>query len=197
MSRLVSAFKTFGQRLSSISLPPLPEKLRGGSIERGMEYLKNVVNDYKQVMIDTKDECRHRPLKASVYVSLMSAFGYCMATNPNEKDLTQQLVECHNLLSAVPKSITNTNSCDFVLYLNQLVNEKLLIHQSFGFFSVLYLSDYPEDCCLYENQCPYLRSTIKSYIFDRIVDIGLIGKYRLLDTKMIDYDINPLEWQTS
>src|ERR1700690_3782746 len=99
MNRLVIGLNGLRGRLSSASLPALPERLRGGSIERSVEYLKNVKNDYKQVFVDTTHECRDRPLKACIYGSIVSFLGYCLATNPDERDLRQQLLDCQNLLS--------------------------------------------------------------------------------------------------
>ena len=189
--RFVNSIRGFSHRLSSVSLP---ERLRGGSIERAVEYLKQVAIDYKQVFIDTTKQCRDRPLKATFYGSLLASVVYCMATNPDEHDLEQQLLESHNNLSSVPQSIQNTDSCDYVLKLNELKNQKLLNYQSLGLFSVLYLSDWPKSCCLYVNQCQYIRPKLSSYL-DRIVDIGFVNKFRLLDTKMIDYDVNHNEWQ--
>ena len=189
--RFVYSMRAFGHRLSSISLP---ERLRGGSIERSVEYLKQVAIDYKQVFVDTYKESRDRPLKASVYGSLLAFVGYCMATNPDEHDLEEQLLESQNNLSSVPQSIQNKNSCDYVLTLNELKNQRILNYQSLGLFSVLYLSDWPKNCCLYVNQCQYLKPKFSSY-FDRIVDIGFVNKFRLLDTKMTDYDVNDNEWQ--
>ena len=189
--RLVTSIRGFGRRLSEISLP---DKLRGGSIERSVEYLKQVAIDYKQVVIDTVQECRNRPLKASAYGSLLGFVGYCMATNPNEHDLREQLLESQNNLSSVPPTLQNRNSCEYVLTLSELKNQKLLNYQSFGLFSVLYLTDWPKECCLYLNQCQYLRPKFISYV-DRIVDIGFVNKFRLLDTRMTDYDVNDNEWQ--
>ena len=191
--RLVNGIKTFGQRLSSITLP---ERLRGGSIEKGVEYLKQVIIDYKQVFIDTRQECRDRPLKASVYGSAIALVVYCMATNPDERDFRQQLIESQNNLSSVPKPLQNRNSSDFVLSMTELKNQKLLNYQSLGLFSVLYLSDWPKRCDLFVNHCQYISPKISSYFFDRIIDIGFVNKFRLLDINMTDYDVNDNEWQT-
>jgi len=191
MSRLISGIKSAQNRLSSLSLP---SRYRGGRIERSVDYLQLVYNDYKQVLIDTRNEARDRPLKASIIGSFLSLMAYCALKNPNEDDFRQQLIDSQNNLSTVPKSITRRTSCDHVLELSQLCNEKLVRYQSFGFFSILYLIDCSPNCCLFSNQCQYLKPKLKSYFFDRFIDIGFVGKFRFLDYYMIDYDINQNEW---
>ena len=194
MSALLKRFKTLTNRLSSISLP---KRLRGGSIERSLDYLKQVKDDYKQVLIDTRNECRDRPLKASAYGSVLAFVGYCMATNPDENDFRHQLIESHNNLCSVPKNLQNPTSCDFLLTISDLQNQKVLNYQSLGLFSVIYVTDWPKHCALFQNNCKYLKPKISSYFYDRILDIGFIKKFRILDNKMIDYDVNDQLFHTN
>jgi hypothetical protein len=191
MSRLLNNLKSVRNLRPSLSLP---DRYRGGRIERTVDYLKLVFNDYKQVLTDVRNDARDRPLKASIIGSVIGLLGYCVARNPDECDLRQQLIDSQNNLSTVPKSIINRSSCDHVLELSQLLNEKLVSYQSLGLFSVIYLRDCSPNCCLFYNQCQYLRPKLKSYLWERILDIGFVGKFRVLDNKMIDYDINYNEW---
>jgi hypothetical protein len=191
MSRLLNNLKSVRNLRPSLSLA---DRYRGGRIERAVDYLKLVFNDYKQVLTDARNDARDRPLRASIIGSIIGLLGYCVARNPDEWDFRQQLIESQNNLSTVPKSTINRSSCDHVLELSQLLNEKLVSYQSLGLFSVLYLRDFSPNCCLFYNQCQYLRPKLYTYLWQRILDIGFVGKFRVLDNKMIDYDINYNEW---
>lgn len=187
MTHLASNLKSLFFRITSARLP---KRLRGGTIERSIDYLIQVKNDYKQVLIDTLTECKDRPIKASAYGTGLALIGYCLATNPDERDFEQQLSESQNNLASVPKNLQNPSSCDFVLTLNDLNNQKVLNYQSLGLFSVMYVTDWPKHCALFPNHCNYLKPRVKSYFYDRIIDIGFVHKFRILDNKMVDYDVN-------
>jgi len=172
----------------------LPQRFKGGRIEKFTDYMKIVINDYKQVGIDVIQDARDKPFKACVIGSIGCFFIYLLKTNPNENDFIHQLTSSHNNLSEISETIRNDSSYDHVMHLSQLVNEGVLRRFSIGFMSFLYFADYNTNCALYEAQCKYVRPKLISYPTERMVDVGIAGKWMILDRKMIDYDINEDEW---
>lgn len=177
--------------VSKLPQPKLPDRLKGGLIEGGVKYLGNVAHDYKSVYLDTRQDMRNRPLRATVIGGVLLTLGYLMRTNPGEEEFIGQLVTSNNALARVPENLRNPDAYEQVYEVAKLRDEKLLRHQSLGFFSLIYREDNPPETSNFSAQCKYLRPSFKSYLTERIVDVGILNEYRLLKHKMIDYDISP------
>ncbi|XP_075589600.1 uncharacterized protein LOC124496283 [Dermatophagoides farinae] len=145
----------------------LPERLKGGIIENSINYLRNVGNDYKNVYLETIQDIRKRPLKASIIGAILISGGYCIQHNPSFDDFQTQLIDSNNRLSRVPQSIRNQTSCQYVHRLFRMNDKQLLRHQSFEW-----------------------RTTLSQ----RIIDIGFIDRFHFLYHKMNDYDVNHKEF---
>ncbi|KAH7640770.1 hypothetical protein HUG17_8239 [Dermatophagoides farinae] len=172
----------------------LPERLKGGIIENSINYLRNVGNDYKNVYLETIQDIRKRPLKASIIGAILISGGYCIQHNPSFDDFQTQLIDSNNRLSRVPQSIRNQTSCQYVHRLFRMNDKQLLRHQSFGLFSIIYISNHSSGNSLFQYQCKYLKPEWRTTISQRIIDIGFIDRFHFLYHKMNDYDVNHKEF---
>lgn len=160
-----------------------------------VNYLRHVKNDYKSVAIDTRNDIRARPFRATLIGSCLVAAAYCARRNPTRDDFVDQLIDSNNRLSRVTSTTLNANSYEHIHSLFTLHNQKLLRYQSLGLFSVIYRADETEGVDLFEANCKYLRPTFRSYFTSRIVDIGFLGQFQRMRRQMIDYDVNEAEWK--
>lgn len=182
------------KRLFNSSLPTFPEKLRGGSIEKAVDYLKLVYSDYRTVFFDVLKESREKPLKACLYGGSILTSYYLWRTNPDFNDFEQQLINAHNDLVITPESIRNENSYQYISYLQNLQKQKILRRFNCVLISVIYHADFSPECALYEKTCDYLKPSYIQWFRERIIDVGFAGSYKIIAKKMIDYDINENEW---
>lgn len=166
----------------------------GRLFKRSYDYGALVYNDYQGVLVEAAKDCRNRPLKASVYFSGLGFLFYAYKTNPDENSFRQQLVQSITEMGLVHPDVRNPASYDHVCHLNQLDSERVLKPLSLCFFSVIFRQDYDPKCGLYNARCGYLSPTYISYLTERVVDIGVLGHWRILRHKLADYDVNPSEW---
>ncbi|OTF79340.1 hypothetical protein BLA29_005466 [Euroglyphus maynei] len=139
----------------------LPERLKGGIIENSINYLRNVGNDYKNVYLETLQDIRKRPLKATIIGSILLSGGYCIVHNPTFDDFQMQLIDSNNCISRVPQSICNQKSRQYVHHLFCMNNKQILRYQSFEW---------------------------RTFFTERIIDVGFLGRFHYLEHKMKDYD---------
>lgn len=144
--------------------------------------------------IDVRNDIKTHPLKASLYGLGITTLCYFSYKNPSEEQFHHQLVENMDELLTVGPSIRNPKTNEHFQMLLQQKNCNLLKRFSFGIFSVMWTDNFGNEVDLYEAHCKYLKVGWLDWK-DRIVDVGILGRWRNLDKMMIDYDINSSEWE--
>lgn len=158
------------------------------------DYFKLIYEDYKGSLMEVKDGIINKPGKTALLSAVLGGAIYLVESNPNERCFFDQVITSQNDLIEVGDQVRNQSSLDHVLFLNQCLKERTLSRLNLGFLSLLVQLDLDPQCALYVNQCKYLKPSYKSYVTERLVDVGIAGKWRLLDHKMLNYDVNPDEW---
>lgn len=178
-------------RLSNIQLP---QRLRGGMIEKGLTYWKNIFIDYKMVFEETIQDMRNRPVRASIIGAILVSMGYAAKHNPKESDYVDQLIETNNKLARVPEVLRRKPAYEYIDGVLDLYDKGFLRHQSLGLFSVIYVANYNRGNELFQAQCDYLKPSWRSYITERIVDVGFLDQFHWMQRQMVDYDISETEY---
>lgn len=155
---------------------------------------RGLVSDYKEACREIVVGSWERPVKASVYATLLGGSWACFYTKPDHSSFEATLLECSNMLGLLSPWIRNGTSNGHVQSLVKLHNEGRLHHTSLGVLSLVYHSDYDSDTTLYEAQCSNL-STPWRELPQRILDVGFVGRWWVLDSKMKDYDVNEDEFK--
>ncbi|XP_071526402.1 mitochondrial import inner membrane translocase subunit Tim29 [Panulirus ornatus] len=186
------------RRMSSLSIKKswkvrLPQKWKGGFLEKWGDYWVSVAQDYKEVAQDIVTDCRRRPLKAGLYTSLIAGFIYAFKTNPDEKDFQDSVVKYINESAILSEKIRNQEVNAHFNYLVDCYNHGLLRRLSLGFCSFLWVDNYSKVCGLFKCQCEYLKPQYITF-HERIMDVGFLGRWWIIDKKMEEFDINPQEW---
>jgi len=159
-------------------------------------YFKNIYKDYETVGLETLTDMRKHKLRSTVYLSALGGSLYLMSTNPSEQAFYTQLTENTNDLLMVGDPIRNIHSDTTMQSLTRYLNQRRLRRFTFGVCSVMWIDNYDPCVDLYEAQCKHLKVGWLEWK-DKIVDVGVAGRWRGLDRAMIDYDINMEEWRTT
>ncbi|XP_034047234.1 mitochondrial import inner membrane translocase subunit Tim29, partial [Thalassophryne amazonica] len=154
----------------------------------------SLLSDYREACKEIVFGAWERPVKASVYVVLLGGAWACFHTKPDHFSFEADLLERSNQLALLSPWIRSATSDGHVQKLIKLQNEGRLHHASLGVVSLIYYTDYDPDTKLYEAQCSYLAVPWRE-LPQRILDMGFVGRWLSLDSKMKDYDINEEEFK--
>ncbi|XP_022071086.2 mitochondrial import inner membrane translocase subunit Tim29 [Acanthochromis polyacanthus] len=157
-------------------------------------WCRSLVSDYKEAGREMVVGAWERPLKASVYGTLLGGAYACFYTKPDRTSFEADLLERSNQLGLLSPWIRSGTSDGHVQNLVKLRNEGRLRHASLGLLSLMYRSDYDPDVTLYEAQCSNLSVPWRE-LPQRVLDVGFAGRWWILDSKMKDYDVNEAEFK--
>jgi len=157
------------------------------------QYFGNIYNDYRTVAVEATQDAKQHPFKTSAYFASLSVAAYFIKTNPTKQQFESQVTECSNDIAVVGEPIRNPDSDKHIQHLTCCANAGLLRRTTFGLFSVMWTDNYDSSVDVYEARCKLLKVSWAQWP-ERIVDIGILGRWRWLEQAMIDYDINPAEW---
>ena len=175
----------------------LPEKLKGGRIERYVNYWKGVKTDYKEAIKELGQSCRERPIKASIIGATCLSALYANRHNPDEKSFNDLLVNINNDLTMVSDLCRNNSSTQHQFEVVRAQNAGTLRYWNLGLFSIIWKDNYNSDFGHVKARCKYLTVGYTDILFkerERIVDIGFLGNWWYTNKAMEEYDINQDEW---
>ncbi|KAM4531312.1 mitochondrial import inner membrane translocase subunit Tim29 [Odontesthes bonariensis] len=157
-------------------------------------WCRSMFSDYKEACREIVVGAWERPLKTSVYATLLGGAWACFYTKPDQSSFEAVLLERSNQLGLLSPWIRSATSDGHVQSLVKLRNESRLRYISLGLLSLIYHADYDPDTMLYEAQCSNLSVPWRD-LPQRVLDIGFSGRWWILDSKMKDYDINEEEFK--
>ncbi|KAI4497006.1 hypothetical protein M0802_007954 [Mischocyttarus mexicanus] len=173
----------------------MPKRFKGTMVERWGNYWKNLFIDYKEAITNAANDCRERPIRATIYTTVLASAYYLCKHNPDEESFRNDILLNATMLVLVGENVRNEKSVEHIELLERYYNEGIIRRLSFGIFSVIWLDDYHHDCYLYKTVCPYLGVHYLKFL-ERIIDIGFLDSWWILERKMINYDINDNEFDT-
>ncbi|CAL8110630.1 unnamed protein product [Orchesella dallaii] len=157
-------------------------------------FWKNLYVDYKEVAVDTYKDAQAKPIKATFYLSMAGGIIYMQFTNPKQFQYVSELTKYDTEVSILSPDIRNPYAERYCHDLLKLRMKGELRFQSFELFSIVWKHDADKHMGLYEAKCNYLKP-LWSEVKNRFVDIGIFGKFWMLERNMLDYDVNPYEWE--
>lgn len=171
----------------------LPEKFKGTIIERGVKYFEGLLHDYKEVLKFIVQETHEKPLKTSPYYGSIAFFIYSLYNNPTELEYRDRVIHYQNLFGMVGKPVRNPGADVYLKTVENWHNFGLMRRLSLGVFSIMWIDNYDPALGLYKAQCNYIKPKYLTF-HERIIDIGFLNRFWILEQKMKDYDVNPNEW---
>ncbi|XP_076634611.1 mitochondrial import inner membrane translocase subunit Tim29 [Colletes latitarsis] len=170
-----------------------PEKLKGTFLERWGKYWKNVYIDYKSVAEGVAQDCKERPIRASTYAFITALCVYMNKYKPDECSFREHLLQYTMKVMQVGESVRNPISEHHVKWLGQCYSEGIVRQLNLGLITIIWLDNYDKACTLYKAICPHLKPRYLTF-HQRVVDVGCLDKWWVLESKMKDYDINDVEF---
>lgn len=128
-----------------------------------------------------------------VCIIVLGGCFYSSRHNPDETMFREQLIQSSIKLIQVGEPIRNPVSVQHIKWLEQCYNEGLIRRINLGILSLIWLDNYDRDCFLYKAVCSYLKPRYITF-HERIVDVGFLERWWLLERKMKDYDVNEAEF---
>lgn len=156
-------------------------------------FLRHLVNDYKTVALETVQDCKDRPFKAAFYAS--SILGLCglLKTNPDWKDYEASLVAASGEISLVPEYKRNPESEHYVKHISYWLRTGRLTRRNLFLFSVIERNSYGENVDLFAANCSHLTPWYEWP--KRVVDVGVWGRWMILEKEIEDFDVHPENWR--
>ncbi|KAK0076426.1 hypothetical protein PV325_005391 [Microctonus aethiopoides] len=187
------------ERLSSIIVfsekiknSKISARVKGSFLGNWGKYWKNIYLDYKDVVVDTTKACKERPIRALTYFSILGISYYIHQHNPDELSFREALLQYEMKLMFVGENVRNPVSTNHILFLDDCLNRNIIRRMNLGLLSLVWLDNYHEKCAHYKATCAYLKPRYMNF-HKRIIDIGFLDKWWILESKMKDYDINDNE----
>ena len=174
------------------ALFPQFESLKQGRLAK-VYYL---VRDYKAVGASAIKYARERPIKVMLQLSTLGLGSYSYTKNPNLQSYEDSLKASAHQLLQVSSLIRNKKSESYVNELMECLDQCRLTRRSFGIFSVLLKNEFSQEYDSVNKNCYYVQPRWLN-IYDRIVDIGFLDRWFLLEKAMEDYDVNDEEFVNS
>ncbi|XP_014213601.1 mitochondrial import inner membrane translocase subunit Tim29 [Copidosoma floridanum] len=163
------------------------------------KFLKNWINlysDYKEVVVEVIENCRIYPMRTTAHVSVVGLVCYCLVSNPDEVIFRDQLISNTLKLVLISEEVRNPISASYLKWLQQNLNEGLIKRLNLGIISFLWLDNYDSKCVAYKATCQYLKPEYSTWN-RRVIDVGFLNNWWILNNSMKDYDINYQFLQTN
>ncbi len=163
--------------------------LKSQQVESWGQPLRVIFLDYLEVGRDVAAGARRRPLKALFYGFLAGLIGASWRRTPDLASFENNVLEYSNELSMCSKPLRNPHAQSYIERLISLKSESHLRYTSLGVCSVVTRRVSVPECCNYHEVCPHLRPRWWTG-YNRVVDVGVWGRWLLLERNMLDFDIN-------
>lgn len=172
----------------------LPGKYKGTFIEKWANYWKNLCMDYKEVVTETAQSAWQKPIKATFICSGLGFIAFCAHKNPDEWTFRDKFLFYSNEMTLIGESVCNPQAVSHLKFLEMSYNMGVIRTLSLGIINFIWISDYDKSSGLYQAHCDYLEPKFLNF-HERIVDIGFLGEWWILQRTMKDFDVNPLEFE--
>ena len=158
-------------------------------IQQWGQPFRNILLDYYEVSKDMVNNIRTHRVRSVLGFLCFGTIVYSSRQVPNECSYYGELLDWSNELSLVSEVEQNKVSKSHINRTLDLYANKRLHYVHLGLVAiVMELPTYPE-CKNYHYTCAYLQPRWWMF-YNRIIDIGMYGKWLVIQRKMIDYDIN-------
>ncbi|XP_049872180.1 mitochondrial import inner membrane translocase subunit Tim29 [Pectinophora gossypiella] len=166
-----------------------PARLKGTIVEKWADYWKNLFIDYKQMLIDLRNDIQDEPKKAFKWTVGLGMLYLLGKNNPDELDFKDNLKRIGNDIVMVSEPCQNPKSIEHLRFLETCYNAGVIHYSNLGIASIMYTSELNDSCDLYKSQCKYLQPSYFSFP-SRIVDVGFMGRWWNIYIKTSNYDVN-------
>jgi hypothetical protein len=162
----------------------------GQGLNRWRIGLKNVANDYLMVGKDIIKYSKKKPIRFTVLSLATGTSVWLYMTNPNIDSYITEVIGYSNEISQCSSLTRNPTALSYVETIILDHSQQSLMSINCGIFSLIVKRAFYKECFNYREVCPHLKPRGITSFRNRVVDIGIMKKWLLLERNMIDFDIN-------
>ncbi|XP_042549516.1 mitochondrial import inner membrane translocase subunit Tim29 [Dipodomys spectabilis] len=156
-------------------------------------WARALLRDYTEACRDAAAAARARPGCAALYAGLLGGAATCCALAPGEEAFEEALLDASGSLLLLAPATRNRDAETFVQRLLWLRGRGRLRHVNLGLCSLVYEAPFDAQASLYQARCRYLQPRWVDFP-GRILDVGFVGRWWILGTRMRDCDVNDDEF---
>lgn len=154
--------------------------------------LKAILLDYIEVTKDLLVEAKQRPLKTVIYLVTGSLIVTTWRRRPSYESYLKEVMEYSNEMGMCNESLLNPQAKKYIDRVIMLKADGYLRYVNLGLVGIVVRRNYSPNCANYAETCEYLQPRIWR-TFERIIDVGVWGRWVQLDKRMVDFDVNEEE----
>lgn len=173
-------------RLDQIAIP---ERFKGTVVEKWLRYWRGLCIDYGDVFANVGQQMKKKPIRASIYASLIAATWYCARHNPSETEFFDRLRKYNAEMILVNPVCHKPTSVEHLIFVERSLNEGIIRKLNLGVCTLLWLDNYDKSVALYQATCTYTQPDYLTW-HKRVIEVGFLDKWWTLEEKMVDYDVN-------
>ncbi|XP_076977907.1 mitochondrial import inner membrane translocase subunit Tim29 [Tamandua tetradactyla] len=156
-------------------------------------WARTLLQDYAEACRDAAAAARARPGRAAVYLGLLGGAAACCSLAPSEAAFEEALLDASGTLLLLAPATRNRESEAYVQRLLWLRGHGRLRHLNLVLGSLVYEAPFDAQTSLYQARCRYLQPRWVDFP-SRILDVGFMGRWWVLEARMHDCDINDEEF---
>ncbi|XP_037673893.1 mitochondrial import inner membrane translocase subunit Tim29 [Choloepus didactylus] len=156
-------------------------------------WARTLLQDYAEACRDAAAAARARPGRAAVYLGLLGGAAASCALAPSEAAFEEALLDASGTLLLLAPATRNRDAEAHVQRLLWLRGRGRLRHLHLVLGSLVYEAPVDAQASLYQARCRYLQPRWADFP-GRILDVGLGGRWWVLEARMRDCDVNDEEF---
>lgn len=158
-------------------------------IQQWGQPFRNILLDYYEVSQDIIKSIKTHRVRSAFSLFCFGGVVYSFKQVPDEFSYYGELLDWSNELSLVNEMEQNRVSKSHIDGVLDLYSNQRLRYVNLGLVAiVMEIPSYPE-CKNYHNTCSHLQPRWWTF-YKRIIDVGIYGRWIVIQRKMVDYDIN-------
>ncbi|XP_040842134.1 mitochondrial import inner membrane translocase subunit Tim29 [Ochotona curzoniae] len=152
-----------------------------------------LLRDYGEACRDAAAAARARPGRAAMGAGLLGGLALSAALAPGEAALDEALLDASGRLLLLAPATRRPDAEAFVQRLLWLRGRGRLRLARLGVCSLAYEAPVDAEVSLYQARCPHLQPRW-SELAGRVLDVGALGRWWVLGSRMRDCDVNDREF---
>ena len=169
-----------------------PRREAGSWVKRAKglgQPVKAILVDYAHVFKDLFTSARSHPLKATAYISVGSLLVAAVKKRPDYTQYLNDVLTYGNELSMCSDMVRNPTAVNYIDDIIKHHYDRSLTYINLGVVALIMRNPHSAQCSNFRETCSSLQPRLWT-CGERVMDVGVWGRWLLLDTNLKDFDVN-------
>ena len=154
--------------------------------------IRAILTDYADVFTDLFKSSWKHPFRTVAYISIGSLIIAAVSKRPDYNGYLNDVLGYSNELSMCSDLVRNPKAKRYIDNIITMHSDGYLTYINLGVVALIKRRAHSAHCSNFHETCPSLQPRVWRSV-ERVVDVGVWGRWLLLDTELKDYDINEEE----